>query len=226
MIKQELEKIIEFLNRTKDLPDEIIQDEDFKSLTIDDQDKKKAEELKYFKKRTEIYNTLNDLLLELRAFIKLKFGKESEYWRAFSKIGFDSEAYGLVINTFNSTHNKFWSEGKNQLYSLLKNIEAELKINIDTKSNHLEKFKDREKRRITILANVIFFLLVFLIPIFVINYLFSTLINWNSLKISDPLSWFNSYRFSKLEPLIIVFELVLVVFFIFIWKKLNLELLK
>lgn len=132
MTEKDLNKVMEFITRTQDLPIEIIEDEDFKYYSIDNPEEKKLEEIRYDTKRNRIYSILDDLLLEIRAFIKIKFGKESEYWEGFNGIGFNSvRVEGFIMNTFNINHNKYWSNGRRQLISLLKNIEAEIKVHIE-----------------------------------------------------------------------------------------------
>jgi len=220
MTDKDLIKIRELLKRTQELPDEIIEKNDFNSILMDDSEERKLEELKYYMKRDEIYRILDDLILETRSFIKLKFGKESEYWNGFNSISFDSKrADGIVINTFNVVHNEYWSNGKNKFYSLLRNIEAEIKITLETTSNELELFKSTEKRKLDRRSAVILFLLIFGLPIAITAYFLSVLVNWTSLSLNEPLSWINNENFGKLEFLLIVFEFCVVGLAIFVWRK-------
>ena len=219
MTYKDLEKAEEFLKRIEELPDEIIEKEDFKSLSIDDSTEKNLEEQKYFRKRNEIFRTLDEILLESRAFIKVKFGVENEYLKQFSRIGFDSKSEGFIMNTFNIIHNEYWSKGKNELHVLFRQIKAEIKIIIDTNPNELEKYKLKEKNRILTISNLIFVFIVFIIPFLITYYLLKTLVNWNNLELTNPLTWINNEHFGKLEFIIIVFEILIIGGSVFIYRK-------
>lgn len=217
--EKDLKKIKEYLSRTEDLPFNIIEDIDFKGYLSDDEEERRLCEIVYDKKKYGIFKNLDELLIEIRAFIKLKFGKESEYFKLFTRIHFDSKGKGVILNTFNINHNKYWQKGTDELHALLRNIEAEIKLILETNSDELVKLREREKRSLNFQAKLIFIVLVSIIPILSTVYFVKTLINWKTLNIIDPLTWVNQDKFGKLEFLVIVVEIIVIGGSIATYKK-------
>lgn len=110
------------LQRAVNLPNRIIDDEDFSHSKVVD---RQLAEGQYERKRVSLLYEVQELMLETRSFIKAVYGIDSEYFRWIHKIGFTSENKGFVMNTFNVNHNKYWQEGKREIISLLSNIVSE-----------------------------------------------------------------------------------------------------
>jgi hypothetical protein len=128
-----VKKSNELLDRVMNLPNRIIDDEDFPHSKSSTESKQETER-KYEQKKSDLLYTVDQLMLDTRGFIKIVYGTDSEYFRWLHKIGFTSETKGFIINTYNINHNTYWQEGKRELASLLSNIISEEKAKAERES--------------------------------------------------------------------------------------------
>lgn len=80
------------------------------------------------------------------------------------------------------------------------------------------KLKLKETKRLGMWSNILFFILIFIIPALTLWYLFSVLINpdliWN-----DPMTYINESAFSKLEFIVTIFEVGILGLAIYLYRK-------
>ena len=77
------------------------------------------------------------LMLEVRSFVKLSYSKDSEYFDWVHKIFFTPDHKGIITTSLES-NNREWQKGKADLISLLANVVSEEKEAIE-----IEKFIDK-----------------------------------------------------------------------------------
>lgn len=106
------------------LPWTIIDKEDYPDF-LSSEEKKREHDKKYDKKRDDLLQRVDELCLEVRGFIKIVYGKESEYFSHLHKIDFTTESKGFIMNTYNDGHNQYWQQGRKAMIDLLTNIESE-----------------------------------------------------------------------------------------------------
>lgn len=136
-------RVNELIVRVNQLPNEIIVDSDYPINGVGVEEAEK----KYYLKRQKIYCELDAIIIELRSFIKVYFGKESEYFREIHQINFTSERQsGFIMNTFNVHHNEYWSKGIKELSHLLQNIEQEIKLIVEFEKRQTKTVKEQTLR--------------------------------------------------------------------------------
>jgi hypothetical protein len=133
-------RIHELIIRVNQLPNEIIVDSDYPTNGVGTEEAEK----KYYLKRQKVYSELDAILIELRSYIKVYFGKDSEYFRVIHQINFTSERQsGFIMNTFNVHHNEYWLKGINELRHLLQNIEKEIELIVEIEKKQTKTVKEQ-----------------------------------------------------------------------------------
>lgn len=72
------------------------------------------------------------------------------------------------------------------------------------------KLRNIEQKRLELQAKILFRIIVFLIPVIFGLYFIKVGFNWNELKWKDPLTWVDVNNFSKIELLIVIFEIIVI----------------
>lgn len=119
--KYSLKRFNELYERTLSLPEKIITDDDLNESLSQDEFKQKQ----YEQKKLSMLFETTKICLEIRSLIKLVYGHESEYLTWINKITFTSESNGILYDSYNTAHNNYWQTGKNELFSLISNIQFE-----------------------------------------------------------------------------------------------------
>lgn len=125
--------------------------------------------------------------------------------------------------------NLFDKYSLDQIVKRLKKIEKEeekskelVQLFNETNNTYFEDklfiFIKKEKRRLIVTGYVLYSLICFIIPVLIVIYLLSVLINDSAVWI-DPLTWINANNFGKLEFIIIPIEAIIIPTSIKIFKK-------
>lgn len=148
MTEKDLEKIDQLIERYNKLPKDaklkyrIIRGEATK------EDKILAENL---------CNDIDNLFIELVAFVKVRFGHGSDYIKISNHIDFDTEIAGIKITTNDKTAiNRSWSNGMSRLKNLLLNIKAEIKERLYSQDDETHHLKNSEKMKGNSFRNGVF----------------------------------------------------------------------
>jgi len=107
--------------------------------------------------KKELLNELNhsdDLFRNLFAFIKVKFGKEHDYFKDCMEISFDPEVMGLKIHTTDRNHyRRSFQNGMRDLENLLKSMKAEINELIEDSEEKIKLSKNNMKNDIKHISN-------------------------------------------------------------------------
>lgn len=125
--------------------------------------------------------------------------------------------------------NLFDKYSLDQIVKRLKKIEKEeekskelVQLFNETNNTYFEDklfiFIEKEKRKLIVTGYVLYSVICFIIPVLIIVYLLSVLIN-DSAVWTDPLTWINANNFGKLEFIIIPIEVIIIPASIKIFKK-------
>ncbi len=148
MTEKDLEKIDQFIERYNKLP----KDAELKYKLIrgeaTDEDKKLAENL---------LDEIDNLFIELVAFLKVKFGHGNNYIKISNSIDFDTEIAGIKLTTIDKTAiNRSWTNGMSRLKNLLLNIKAEIRERLDSQQDETYYLKNSEKMKGSSYRNGVF----------------------------------------------------------------------
>lgn len=118
-MKKNVEVIQNFINKITELPNDIKLSED------------KDEMILLKEERGKLFAEMSAILLEIRGFIKIVYGSESEYFDIINKVKYSSTQHGIVMPDNDTRHLVCWLSGKREALNLLQNIEAEEKMKIE-----------------------------------------------------------------------------------------------
>ena len=113
-------KAEEFLGRANQLPTHLLARKDYEDFDgyLDNEDI--ADQ--FAQRRLSKIVEFQDLLLEVRGFVKITYGSDSEYFKWTNDVDYLTKHKGYILNSFNINENNVWSEGRVRLISLLTNI--------------------------------------------------------------------------------------------------------
>jgi hypothetical protein len=122
--KSRLARVRQLLVLANNLPDIILNDDDFRWAHLPEGEKD-AHKQKFREKSDLQIEDAGKLIISTRSFIRNFYDTENEYFRWVNNITFSPAQKGLAVNTFNIVHNQHWQRGKASLIELLKNIESD-----------------------------------------------------------------------------------------------------
>ena len=151
-------KAEEFLDRASQLPTQLLADEDYKDFSgyLDDEGIAKQ----FAQRRLNKIGDFQDLILEVRGFVKITYGSDSEYFKLANSVDYLTQHKGYLLNSFNVNENNVWSEGRVRLISLLTNVIFEEK-----QRKEMEAAFDNPSRKTVIRIGVTALLLVCLLAV-------------------------------------------------------------
>lgn len=121
--KFRLKKLDEFYDRALNLPKLLLSDDDYKRFSGWDEDDKIEHEFRQVKLNRMA--DFQDLIFDIRGFIKVSYPENTEYFRWINNSDFQSRT--TITDEFNVYQNNEWSKGRINLISLLTNIKFEEK---------------------------------------------------------------------------------------------------
>lgn len=212
MTEKDLIKINVFLDRVQELPS----DATLKNKIL--WNKSTEEDRESF---LEAMKEIGRIIVELTAFLKVRFGESSNYVLRLGKIDFiTTKSHGIKYFTNDqSANNEAWQSALSELRYLIYEIRAEIIEILDTQPDKLKKFQEKESRFYKIIGSFLFIVMTFSLPGVGAWYFLRTLVQWDTLNVWDPSSWVDVGEFAKLEFLFSGFELVILGTSIWIYRN-------
>jgi hypothetical protein len=133
---------------------------------------------------------------------------------------------GIAIITSDLSHyHRAWFSDKVGLKNLLRDIEAEVKIRIESRSDEFSALKSSQEKRLKRWSIFYFFILSCLILVPINWWFFKEVIDWNNAELFRPFTWVDKDKFGSGELIIGVFWLGIdgsyLANFIGLWRRFD-----
>lgn len=201
MTAKDLKKVESFLERYEKLP----KNADLKiKIMFDNPTQADKDEAKI------ILDEINSLFIDIVAFVKVKFGKDSSYIRLSNSIDFNTEIRGIPIhNNDRAAINRSWSDGMSRLENMLNNLKAEVKEILEDEPDTLSIYREKEKKTLKIKGTIVLWVLCYCIPIAIALFFAFKIRNTVDFDWKDVMTWINPNEFGKIEFLLILVEAII-----------------